>query len=150
MAEPTAKNLDCLRDWLDRDGYGNRFLLGTTEGVWDKENSFNDFSTFHSTSDGISESLAAFLLRCKRHLTSAHQPQYHVYSLEDSSRMRVANGVVTVVSSLLPVLPLVVLFWIHDLIVRIGLILVFTVVFATLLVFGMHMDSDKVLAVTTA
>ena len=33
---------------------------------------------------------------------------------------------------------------------RIGLILVLTVVFAALLVFGMHMDSDKVLTVTTA
>lgn len=150
MAKPTGKNLDCLRDWLDRDGYGNMFLLGTTEGVWDKEKSFNDFSTFHNASDGITESLSGFLLRCKRYLTSANQPQYHIYSLEDSSRVKAANGVITVVSSILPVLPLMVLFWIQHLFVRIGLILVFTVVFAALLVFGMHMDSDKVLAVTTA
>ena len=64
--------------------------------------------------------------------------------------MRVGNGVVTVVSSVLPVLPLVALFWVQHLLVRIGLIHVFTLIFAALLVFGMHMDSGKVLAVTTA
>ena len=57
---------------------------------------------------------------------------------------------VTVISSVLPVLPILMLLWVQHLLVRIGLILVFTVVFAALLVFGMHMDSDKVLAVTTA
>jgi hypothetical protein len=42
-----------------------------------------------------------------------------------------------------------ILFFISRLIVRLGLILVFTVVFAALLVFGMNMSSEKVLAVTT-
>ena len=63
--------------------------------------------------------------------------------------MNVANGVVTVISSVFPVLPIVILFFIPQLIVRLALILVFTVVFAVL-VFSMHMNSDKVLAITTA
>ena len=42
------------------------------------------------------------------------------------------------------------LLWVQPLLVRIDLILVFTVVFAVLLVFGVHMYSDKVLAVMTA
>lgn len=91
-----------------------------------------------------------FLLRCKCYLTSTEQPKYQIYSLEESSRKGVANGVVTVISGVRPVLPILMLLWAQHLLVRIGLILVFTVVFATLLVFGMHMDSDKVLAVTTA
>jgi hypothetical protein len=150
MAKLSQKNLDSLREWLDRDGYGERFLLSSTEGVWDKEKSFRDFGTFHSAGDGITESVSDFLLRCKRYLTSTEQPRYQIYSLEESSRKGVANGMVTVISSVLPVLPILMLLLVQHLLVRIGLILVFTVVFAALLVFGMHMDSDKVLAVTTA
>jgi hypothetical protein len=58
--------------------------------------------------------------------------------------------VVTVISSVLPVLSILMLLWVQHLLARIGLILALTVVFAALLVFGMHMDSDEVLAVTTA
>ena len=43
--------------WVVRNEYG------------DKEKSFRDFDTFHSASDGITESLSDFLLRCKRYLT---------------------------------------------------------------------------------
>ena len=149
MAKPSQKNLDTLRDWLDRDGYGNMFLLGDTEGVWDKEKGFRDFITFQNSNDSVTESFSGWLVRIKRHLTSAKQPKYHVYSLGDSSRAIVANGIVTVISSVFPILPIMILFFISRLIVRLGLILVFTVVFAALLVFGMNMRSEKVLAVTT-
>jgi hypothetical protein len=150
MAKPSQKNLNSLRDWLDRPGYGDMFLLGDTEGVWDKEKAFNDFATLHKTADGITENLLGLLVRYKRYLTSAKQPKYHVYSLEESARISVANGVITVLSSVFPVLPIVILFFIQRLIVRLGLILVFTVVFAAVLVFGMNVNSDKVLAITTA
>ena len=150
IAKPSQKNLDSLRDWLDRPGYGNMFLLGDTEGVWDKEKAFNDFVTPHNAADGITESLSGLLVRYKRYLTSSKQPKYHVYSLEEPSRTSVANGVMTVVSSIFPVLLIVILFFIPRLIVRLGLILVFTVAFAAVLVFGMRMNSDKVLAITTA
>jgi hypothetical protein len=58
--------------------------------------------------------------------------------------------VATVTSSVFPVLPVVILFFVPTLIVRLGLILVFTVGFAAVLVFGMNVNSEKVLAVTTA
>jgi hypothetical protein len=150
MAKPSQKNLDTLRDWLDRDGYGNMFLLGDTEGVWDKERAFTDFMTFQNTTDGITESFSGWLVRVKRYLTAAKKPKYHIYSLEDSSRAGVANGVATVISSVFPVLPVVILFFVPTLIVRLVLILVFTVAFAAMLVFGMNMNSEKVLAITTA
>jgi hypothetical protein len=50
----------------------------------------------------------------------------------------------------LPILPIVILFFVQQLIVRLGLILVVTAVFAAVLVFGMNMNSDKVLAITIA
>ena len=78
------------------------------------------------------------------------QPKYQMYSLEESSQKGVANGMVTVISSVLLVLPILMLPGIQHLPAWIGLILMFTVVFAALRAFGMHMDSEKVLAVTTA
>lgn len=150
MAKPSQKNLDTLRDWLDRDGYGNIFLLGDTEGVWDKEKAVTDFMTFQNTADGITESFSKWQVRVKRYLASAKKPKYHVYSLEDSSQASVAHSVAIVISGVFPVLPVVILFFVPGLIVRLGLILVFTVGFAAVLVFGMNMASEKVLAVTTA
>jgi hypothetical protein len=124
--------------WVVRKEYGTRKSRSET--------------SVHSTvpATGSLRVFRDFLLRCKRYLTSTEQPKYQIYSLEESPRKGVANGVVTVISSILPVLPILMLLWVQHLLVRIGLILVFTVVFAALLVFGMHMDSDKVLAVTTA
>jgi len=124
------------------------FLLGDTEGVWDKERALADFMAFQITADGIIE-----LLR----MTGARQaisdcrkkPKYHIYCLEDSSRAGIANGVATVISSVFPVLPVMILFFVPRLVVRLVLI-VFTVGFAAVLVFGMNVNSEKVLAITTA
>jgi len=70
-----------------------------------------------------------------------------VDSSEDAS---LAQGISVVISSILPVLPIVVLFFIKSLLVRIGLILVFTAVFAAVLVFGLKLGPEKVLTITTA
>jgi hypothetical protein len=48
------------------------------------------------------------------------------------------------------VLPIIVLFFISSLLVRIGLVFVFTAVFAAVLVFGLNLAPDTVLAITTA
>jgi hypothetical protein len=151
MAKPSQKNLDARGDWLDRDGYGNMFLLGDPEGVWDKEKAVADFMTFQNTADAITESFSGWLVRAKRYLTSAKKPKYHVYRLEDSSRASVAHHVATVISSVFPVLPVVILFFVPRAYCQAWLdSLVFTGGFAAVLVFGMNMASEKVLAVTTA
>lgn len=56
----------------------------------------------------------------------------------------------TVVSSVFPVLPIVILFFVKRLLVRLALILVFIAIFAGVLVFGMRLEPDKTLAITTA
>jgi hypothetical protein len=149
MAKPSQKNLDTLRDWLGRDGYGNMFLLGDTEGVWDKERALTDFMAFQTTADGITELLR--MAGARQAISDCRQkPKYPIYCLEDSSRTGIANGVATVISSVFPVLPVVILFFVPRLIVSLVLILVFTVGFAAVLVFGMNVNSEKVLAITTA
>src|SRR5271163_1692541 len=81
--------------WVVRKEYGTR------------KRSFRDFGTSHSASDGITESVSDFLL------TSTEQPRYQIYSLEESSQKGIANGVVTVISSVLPVLPILMLLWVR-------------------------------------
>ena len=56
-----------------------------------------------------------------------------VYSVSSSSEKRVAQGFSVVISSIFPVLPTVILFFVERPIVRIGLILIFTAVFAAVL-----------------
>jgi hypothetical protein len=80
---------------------------------------------------------------------STKQLKYQIYGSEESSRKGVANNVVIVTLRVLLVLPILMLLWVPHL-AKIALILVFAVVVVALLVFGMRMDSDKVLAVTTA
>ena len=64
--------------------------------------------------------------------------------------MKLDRVIVTTVSSMFPVIPIIILFFINKLLIRLGLVLLFTVLFAFVLVVGLGVDSDKTLAVTTA
>jgi hypothetical protein len=136
-----------------RKDYGDSFLAGKTEDMWDIEKGFGDHTTTTSPGDrygGLTYCVSTLLVYLRRLAGSGDQPRDRVYGLTSSSQDRVTNGLVTVISSICPVLPIVILFFIHDLLVRLGMILVFTAIFASILVFGLQVRSDKVLAVTTA
>ncbi len=85
-----------------------------------------------------------------RPLLSRRREPDRVYSVSSSSEKRVAQGFSVVISSIFPVLPIVILFFVERPVVRIGLILVFTAVFAAVLVFGLKLEPEKVLAITSA
>ena len=153
MRGPHTRDLRELQDWLNRPEYGGSFLRGTVEGVWDAEKGSDDFATFDGTQtskNGFTAQFALVLLYLQRCISHRKKPTDHVYSLADSSQQWMANGVMTVISSVFPVVPIVILFFVERLLTRLGLILVFTAVFSAVLVFGMRMEPDKVLAITTA
>ena len=85
-----------------------------------------------------------------RPLLSRRREPDRVYSVSSSSEKRVAQGFSVVISSVFPVLPIVILFFVERPVVRIGLILVFTAVFAAILVFGLKLEPEKVLGITSA
>ncbi|KAK5467240.1 hypothetical protein LTS15_000212 [Exophiala xenobiotica] len=146
-------HLVTLRKWLERPGYGSSFLRGKVESVWDAEKGFEDFASFinqQTTSVGLTSHLAKFLLHVRRSWTRGEKGSTHIYTIGEEAQERIANGIMTVVSSIFPVLPIVILFFIKRLLVRLVFILVFTTVFAATLVFGMRMEADKTLAITTA
>ena len=156
LAKPRSRDLISLREWLSRRGYGNGFLAGKTEDAWDVEKGFHDFRSIRNATDSdptdsnLTYFVSVVLLYLKRLFTSEASPENHIYSLTGSTPERIASGIVTVVASICPVLPIVILFFIPTLLVRLGMILVFTAMLTLVLVFGMQMRPDKVLAVTTA
>lgn len=153
MRGPHTRDLRELQGWLNRPEYGGSFLRGTVEGVWDAEKGSDDFATFdamQTSKNGFTAQFALVLLYLQRCISHRKKPTDHVYSLADSSRQWMANGIMTVISSVFPVLPIVILFFVERLLIRLGLILVFTAVFSAVLVFGMRMEPDKVLTITTA
>jgi hypothetical protein len=153
FTKPRSTDLGSLREWLNRTMYGDSFLAGRTEDVWDLEKGFDDFTAIRGTPDKYNELtyyVSYLILYLKRLFVSGKKPEAPIYGLNGSFQVKIADGLVTVVASICPVLPIVILFLIHSLLVRLVMILVFTAVFALILVFGMYMKSDKVLAVTTA
>ena len=119
--------------------------------MWDIEKGHEDFVTLTpSSNDSFTERLSIGLLLLKRLILHGKYGEDHVYSLGSQAQRTLANGITTILASVFPVLPIVILFFVHTLIVRLGLILVFTAVFAGILVLGLSMKPDKVLAITTA
>jgi hypothetical protein len=153
MRGPHTRDLRELQGWLNRPGYGGSFLRGTVEGVWDAEKGLDDYATFdamQTSKNAFTAQFALVLLYLQRCISHRKKPTDHVYSLAESSQWWMANGVITVTSSVFPVVPIIILFFVERLLIRLGLILVFTAVFSAVLVFGMRMEPDKVLAITTA
>lgn len=153
MSKSSTRDLHNLRKWLEQPGYGENFLRGKVESVWDEDKAFDDLCSFvrlQSADSGLTSYLSNIILHLKRWWTSPRNPPNHIYALEERTQEWIASGIMTVVSSVFPVVPIVILFFIDRLLVRLGLILVFTAVFAGVLVFRMRMEPDKTLAITTA
>ena len=153
LSKSPTKDLRSLRKWLERRGYGDNFLRGKVESVWDEDKGFDDLCSFEgrqSANPGPTSYLSSTILHLKRRWKGSCNLPDDIYALDERTQEWIASGVMTVVSSVFPVLPIVILFFVSRLLVRLGLILVFTAVFAGALVFGMRLEPDKTLAITTA
>ena len=150
LASPSQSTLQGLRGWLDRPEFGHGFLSGSVEDVWDSNKGHKPDEFFSVTSHmGLTSGLSRVLINLRR-LFTLRRSSTRVYTVDGSSEGIIARGVSVVVASVLPVLPIIILFFVESLLTRIGLILVFTAVFAIVLVFGLKMEPDQVLAITTA
>ena len=153
LRKPARRDVNTLREWLNTLEFGNMFLLADVEDVWDDERGFEDYTSFmHSENevDGVTAHLSMFLLRLQRAFFGKKYGKDHIFSLRDSVKRNITFGFLTAIASVFPVLPVVILFFVHQLLIRLVLIMVFTAIFALVLVFGMQLGSDKVLAITTA
>ncbi len=142
-----------LREWLQTPEFGDSFVSGKTEGVWDSAKNFNDFAVPHGGTgavDGLTFQFASLFLYFESWVRWGRQPYDELHSLSSRATTKLSRAIVTTVSSTMPIIPIIILFFINRLLIRLGLVLLFTVLFAFVLVFGLSIESDKTLAVTTA
>ena len=129
------------------------FLTAQVEDVWDATKKHMDYATFKDgveEDNGLTGRISMIALRLQRAILERQHKKRSIYSLDESLRRTVASGFLTIIASILPVLPTIVLYFVDRPLVRIFLILLFTIIFATALVFGLGLRSDTVLAITTA
>jgi VIT1/CCC1 family predicted Fe2+/Mn2+ transporter len=104
--------------------------------------------TFEAT-QGIAQTFGRTFIALRRLVSRNKQPG-HVFYVNSTPDGGVAQGLAVILASVLPVLPVIILFFVDSLPTRIGLILIFTAVFAAVLVFGFQLDAERVLTITTA
>jgi VIT1/CCC1 family predicted Fe2+/Mn2+ transporter len=153
MKRPSNGDLEALRQWLKRAEFGNMFLTGYVEDVWDTRREHSDYASLKQSiaeDASLTGRISMIVLHLQRALLGRRHGRAHIYSLDESIRRSIANGFLTVISSVLPVLPIFVLYFVHRPLIRLILTLLFTIAFASALVFGMGLRSDAVLAITTA
>lgn len=147
-----------IHEWLNDMSLGAAFLAGDIEDVWtielgDGKSKAADVSDFY----GLAEqsdlafrigSVVAWVHRLLFRSSSNVPRQPH--HIDTSVYGALDQALTTVAASVLPVLPIIVFYFVKDLLLRIGLILVFTAVFSAILVMGLKVKPHATLAITTA
>ena len=128
---------------------GKGFLTGDVEDVWYMKQGINDFYGLEDSS-GLAFRIGSLLKALQRLFYRGSSQTTQPHHIDTSSAGRLDQGISTIIASVLPVLPIVVFYFVQKLLVRIGLILVFTAVFAAVLVMGLQMQSETTLGITTA
>ncbi|KAL9114907.1 MAG: hypothetical protein Q9227_001150 [Pyrenula ochraceoflavens] len=149
LPSPSKTTIKRLQTWLSRKDLGGAFLEGSIEHLWTPDSKPEDFMTFTSQQGALASLWAEGLIKWLR-FKSRRRSADTIYIVDTSSNSRIAQGISVILSSILPILPIVILFLIKSLIRRISFILLFTGISASILTFGLKMDADRVLAITTA
>ena len=150
LSNPSPNDLRNLRHWLDAPEYGNGFLEKSPEHVWHAGNTLSPDEFLTATTQiGMTSAISRIFVHLRR-LFSWRRSQPRIYSVSGTDDGVIARTASVVIASVLPVLPIIILFFVDRLLTRLGLILLFTAVFAIVLVFGLKMQPDQALAVTTA
>ncbi|OQO12263.1 hypothetical protein B0A48_02904 [Cryoendolithus antarcticus] len=151
---PSSREVDALINltdpksmkagWLNRPDGGRSFLCDREKDIWTAENMEDLISlappraqqdVFTSFLDGALTDIYHRIWG-KRKET---QPGFRDYSQKQTSRA--STVIVTVLSSALPTITVLVLFFIHSLLIRIGLVIVFTALFS--LALAVFSSADK-------
>ena len=155
---PSARrsNVATICEWLNSMHRGAAFLTGSVEDVWNVQlgtggqglaNS-EDFYGFEDGSGIVYRLGTAFAWMHRLAFSGGSQQQVH--HIDTSTAGALARTISTIIASVLPVIPIVVFYFVEKLLVRIGLVIAFTAFFAALLVIGLQLNPDTTLGITTA
>ncbi|OCL00017.1 uncharacterized protein K441DRAFT_627195 [Cenococcum geophilum 1.58] len=136
---PTKREVDFLRSWLIRPSLGANFQNHPEDTIWSKSND-GDFITLRSQeseNDPFTSVLNGFLLDIyhriwgqQRKHNQSEKLGRNIRRYNDEHILRVSKVIGATLSSLLPTLVILVLFFVKRMLVRIGLVIVFTAVFS--------------------
>lgn len=153
LKRPDPEDLKSLRKWLERPEFGNHFLTGRPEGVWDIEKGTGDFICVADGSreiDVLTRSISRLVPYLDRMLRGKTRPANTIYHIPLSRVTAIVDGLSTVLSSLLPALSILVLYVIKSMRVRLAMILVFTALLSMTLVLFTRARRVEVFATVTA
>ncbi|KAH4014499.1 hypothetical protein HBI70_177620 [Parastagonospora nodorum] len=141
--EPTGAELKRLLSWLSRAKGGNSFLTGDESRVW-QGNDTSEYITLFPRDledDAFTTFLGGRLLdmyhgiigykRRRKYGTGARDSELRKYSVRRIGKA--SNVAVAAVSSILPTLVILGLYFVKRMIVRIGLVILFTAIFSVAL-----------------
>ncbi|KAI0517497.1 hypothetical protein F5B22DRAFT_603218 [Xylaria bambusicola] len=156
-AQPSNHDLEGLRQWIALEG-GN-FLDGIEEGTW-KIPDVSEYFTMRPTSghgeDGLSELLNGKLLTAytavigRRTKSEDKLLGRNIRIYDERKIARVGDAIVAIFSAALPTVAILVLYFVKSMLNRIGLVVVFTSIFAAALAIFTNAKRIEIFSATAA
>ncbi|KAF1845020.1 uncharacterized protein K460DRAFT_416351 [Cucurbitaria berberidis CBS 394.84] len=138
--QPTKRELRNLQEWLSRPKGGNGFLAGEEARVWEGRDTSEYVTLFPRDleDDAFTSFLGGRLLDIyhavlghrQRSKYGTDSPDVDIRKYSGRRIRKASNIAVALMSSILPTLAILVLYFVRRMIVRIGLVILFTAVFS--------------------
>jgi hypothetical protein len=139
LPQPSRHDFRSLQEWLERPKMGNFTLIGADRHVWASDDGQNTGSPDlivlrpREQEDHFSEWVAESFLTWFHHLLwhrvkEPCDPESGLVSYEESHLLRCTSFITTVMASLLPIVSIVVLYYVQSMKVRLGIVAGFTLV----------------------
>ncbi|EEU37142.1 uncharacterized protein NECHADRAFT_8348, partial [Fusarium vanettenii 77-13-4] len=166
LPSPEKRPLEFIRLWLEGAGGGEYFPLGTESTIWEMQSRDEYVSvTPIASGDRISSLVRGILLdiyhffaeslkKIQRRFNKTSQsstaavPRIRKY--DDERLQAVSDGITAALASLLPTLMILVLYFVKRMLVRIGLVIVFTTIFSVVMSFYPGAKKGEVFAAVAA
>ncbi|KAF2229072.1 hypothetical protein EV356DRAFT_456550 [Viridothelium virens] len=136
---PHQRDVKFLQNWLVRPKMGSNFLVGHERTIWDDSN-ISDFVTIQpqqSDRDAftflLNGALLTFYDRIYGHRKTRPDSRYgaeDIREYDDAKILRLSKVLSGTLSSLLPTLAILILYFVRRMIIRIALVIIFTGLFS--------------------
>ncbi|KAH6652864.1 hypothetical protein BKA67DRAFT_567757 [Truncatella angustata] len=159
LSSPEEHNIEVLREWLKRPAYGNGFLQGFEKRTWETERV--DMVALQKEAEDY-DPFTRWLFRVIPgyfHNRWAHRWKSPVqgregmedlFEYKNSTLVRFTTSVTTFLSAVFPVLSIFVLYDVENMPIRLGLIVLFTSLFALALLFVSNARRVEIFMATSA
>ncbi|KAH8651868.1 hypothetical protein BGZ60DRAFT_569053 [Tricladium varicosporioides] len=146
LEDPNRHSLRSLQDWLERLNMGNLALIGKDRDTWgaSDEPLSHNMDLLAIRSDGGTDTFSKWFSQKFIHwfhhifwhrMKKADDVESGISSYDHKNLQKLTSHITTIVASSLPILAIVVLYYVSAMNARLGLMALFTVVFAASLSF---------------